>query len=66
MVHLHYTHQRDGGTRYTAQIRIKRDGAHVHAESATFAWRSLDAAWLRRRLAIAARAASLRALRASP
>lgn len=41
--------KRGNGTRYTAQIRVKRDGKVVHGESATFGRQALAAEWLRRR-----------------
>lgn len=39
---------RKGGARYTAQIRIRRDGSQ-HAESRTFSRRALAVAWAERR-----------------
>lgn len=41
--------RRDGTTGYTAQVRLKRDGAVVHHESQTFDRRALAAEWMRRR-----------------
>lgn len=39
----------DGSVSYTAQIRIKRNGAQVYQESQTFARRKAAEAWARRR-----------------
>lgn len=41
--------RRDGTTGYTAQIRLKRDGKIVHAETETFGRRQLALEWMRRR-----------------
>lgn len=41
--------KRATGTRYTAQIRIKRDGKVVHHESETFSRRDAAKAWLEKR-----------------
>lgn len=40
---------KSGATRYTAQIRIKRDGRTVHTESETFGTMTLAKEWARRR-----------------
>jgi len=39
----------DGMASYTAQIRIKRDGAQVYQESQTFARKQAAQAWVRKR-----------------
>lgn len=41
--------RKDGSLGYTAQIRLKRGGALIHSESATFDRRQLATEWLRRR-----------------
>lgn len=41
--------KRKGGSRYTAQIRIKRDGQIVHSEAETFDKRSMAIAWGKKR-----------------
>lgn len=41
--------KRGAGVRYTAQIRMRRDGAIIHTESETFSKRVLAQEWLRRR-----------------
>lgn len=41
--------QKDGTTRYRAQIRIKRGGQIVHNESQTFSKKPMAVAWLARR-----------------
>lgn len=41
--------KRAGGTRYTAQIRVRKGGRLVHSESATFGRRALALEWIRRR-----------------
>lgn len=41
--------KRADGVRYTAQIRMRRDGAIIHTESETFSKRALAQEWLRRR-----------------
>ena len=39
----------DGTVRYTAQIRVKREGAQVYQESQTFARKQAAQAWVRKR-----------------
>jgi len=39
----------DGTVRYTAQIRIKRDGAQVYQETQSFVRKQAAQAWIRRR-----------------
>lgn len=41
--------QKDGTTRYRAQIRIKKDGAVIHSESRTFSKRAMAQAWMAKR-----------------
>jgi integrase len=41
--------KRTTGTRYTAQIRIKRDGSVVHQEALTFSQRDKAKAWIEKR-----------------
>lgn len=41
--------RKDGSIRYTAQIRIKRDGKIIHTEAETFGARTLAKEWMRRR-----------------
>lgn len=41
--------RKDGSRAYTAQIRIKRDGAIVHSEAQTFDRKPVASAWLKKR-----------------
>jgi integrase len=41
--------RKDGSKGYTAQIRIKRDGAIVHSEAQTFERKQAASAWLKKR-----------------
>lgn len=56
--------RKDGTTGYTAQIRIKRDGALIHTEAETFDRKPAAAAWLKKRETELAQPGALEKLRA--
>ena len=56
--------RKDGSIGYTAQIRMKRDGALVHTESETFDRKPAAAAWLKKRETELAEPGALEKLRA--
>lgn len=55
--------RKDGSTGYTAQIRIKRNGALVHSESETFERKPAAALWLKKREAELAEPGALERLK---
>jgi integrase len=55
--------RKDGSKGYTAQIRIKRDGAIVHTEAQTFDRKPAATAWLKKREAQLAEPGALDALK---
>jgi integrase len=58
--------KRDKGTRYTAQIRIKRDGRVVHTEAQTFSGRDVAKAWIVKREKALAKPGGLEAAMTAP
>lgn len=58
--------KRATGVRYTAQIRIKRDGQVVHQEAETFSKRDKAADWIKKREKALARPGGLEAAMKTP